>query len=135
MVHLKENTILCSGHTSRHIYKTAKDLVVDLKKLNIPNLPFIPTVFGRRDEEWLIVEIGEVQVHLFVESFRKEMDLLERWLNPAPEDYIGEIPPRRRSWRERSERRWEGARAVEGGEGAAGAATRRGVAEAPARTR
>ena len=88
MVHLKENTILCSGHTSRHIYKTAKDLVVDLKKLNIPNLPFIPTVFGRRDEEWLIVEIGEVQVHLFVESFRKEMDLLERWLNPAPEDYI-----------------------------------------------
>lgn len=88
LLHLKENSILCSGFTARHIYKVAKDLVVELKKLKIPDLPFVPTVFGRRDEEWVIVEIGEIQVHFFVESFRKENDLLERWLNPAPQEYI-----------------------------------------------
>ena len=87
LIHLKENCILCSGYTARHIYKTAKDFTVELKKLNIPKLPFIPTVFGRRDEEWLLVEIGEVQIHFFVESFRSEMDLLDRWLNPTPEDF------------------------------------------------
>jgi len=88
LLHLKENTIFCSGHTSRHIYKIAKDLVVELKKLDIPNLPFTPTVFGRRDEEWIIVEIGEIQVHFFTESFRKEMDILDMWLNPPSEDFV-----------------------------------------------
>ena len=87
LLHLKENSILCSGHTTRHIYKVAKDMVVDLKKLNLKDLPFTPTVFGRRDTEWLLVEIGEIQVHFFVDTFRKENDLLERWLNPPPEDY------------------------------------------------
>ena len=62
--------------------------MVEIKKLNIPNLPFIPTVFGRRDEEWVIVEIGDVQIHLFQESFRKEIDLLDRWVNPPPEDFV-----------------------------------------------
>jgi hypothetical protein len=88
LLHLKETSILCSGFTAKHIYKCAKDMVVELKKLNIPNLPFTPTVFGRRDEEWLIIEIGEIHIHFFVESFRKEDDLLERWLNPTPKDFI-----------------------------------------------
>jgi ribosomal silencing factor RsfS len=84
--HLKETSILCSGYTTKHIHKSAKDLVVEIKKLKIPNLPFIPTVFGRRDEEWLLVEIGEIQIHFFVESFRKEFDLLDHWLNPTSDD-------------------------------------------------
>jgi ribosome-associated protein len=88
LIHLKENNIICSGHTSRHIYKSAKDLVVEIKKLNIPNLPHIPTVYGRRDEEWVIVEIGEVTIHFFQEQFRKEIDLLDRWVNPPPEEFV-----------------------------------------------
>jgi len=86
--HLKENSILSSAHTSKHIYKVAKDLVVDIKALNIPNLPFVPTIFGRRDEEWLIVEIGEIQIYFFVDTFRKEMDLLDIWLNPPEEEFV-----------------------------------------------
>jgi len=86
--HLKETSILCSGFNAKHIYKSAKDLVVELKKLKIPYLPFTPTIFGRRDEEWLIVEIGEIQVHLFTESLRKDDDLLERWLDQPSDDFI-----------------------------------------------
>jgi ribosomal silencing factor RsfS len=86
LIHLKENSILCSGYTPKHIYKAAKDLVVELKKLKIPNLPFVPTVFGRRDQEWNIVEIGEIQIHFFVDTYRKEVDLIGRWLNPMSEE-------------------------------------------------
>lgn len=80
--HLKEHSIVCTGHTQRHIYKIAKELVVEIKKLNLPNLLRYPQIYGRRDEEWLLVEVGEVSVHFMVESFRKEQDLVGRWLNP-----------------------------------------------------
>jgi ribosomal silencing factor RsfS len=102
LLHLKETSILCSGHTSKHVYKTAKDLVVDIKKLNIPNLPFYPTVFVRRDEELNIVEIGDIQVHLFVQTFREEVDLLDKWLNPPPVDFV--------NWNKRAGEKYYGKR-------------------------
>ena len=60
-----------------------------MKKLNIQNVK-TPIIYGRREDEWLLVEIGQVSVHFFVESFRKEQDLLEIWMNPQTkelEDY------------------------------------------------
>lgn len=86
--HLKKHSIVCSGYTSKHIYKVAKDLVVELKKLKIPDMLHQPTICGRRDEEWLLVESGEVHLHLFVESFRREQDIVDRWLNPPSEDEV-----------------------------------------------
>lgn len=85
--HLKENAIVCTGFTTKHIYNTAKDLVVELKKLKIPGLSYVPTVFGRRDEEWLLVEIGDIMVHLFTESFKEEFDLIDHWINPVSDDF------------------------------------------------
>jgi ribosomal silencing factor RsfS len=87
LIHLKRHAIVSSGYTARHIYKTAKDLTVDLKALKIPNIP-TPSIFGRKDEEWLIIEIGEVQLHLFVDSYRKEQDIVEKWLNPPSEELL-----------------------------------------------
>ncbi len=88
LIHLKENAILCSGYTAKHTYKAAKDLVVEIKKLKIPNLPCVPSVSGRRDEPWNIVEIGNITTHFFVESYRDEIDLLGRWLNPPSEEFL-----------------------------------------------
>jgi ribosomal silencing factor RsfS len=84
LLHLKENSILCSGFTQKHVYKSAKDFLVELKKLNIPNEK--PNIYGRRDQEWLLVEVGNISVHFFVESFRKEQDLLEIWMNPPSKE-------------------------------------------------
>ncbi len=86
LTHLKENSILCSGFTQKHIYKSAKDFTVELKKLNIPYLTSLPVIYGRREDEWLLVEIGDISTHFFVESFRKEQDLLEIWMNPVNEE-------------------------------------------------
>jgi ribosomal silencing factor RsfS len=91
LLHLRENSIVCSGFTAKHIYKTAKDLTVELKKLQIPNLPFIPTIFGRKDSEWLLVEIGQISIHFFVESYRKDYDLVDVWLNPLSKETIDAV--------------------------------------------
>jgi ribosomal silencing factor RsfS len=92
--HLKENSILSSGFTQKHVYKAAKDLIVELKKLGLPE-SYNPLVYGRRDDEWLLVDVGDTAVHFFVESFRKETNLLDVWLNPPTEEYLEE---RRRQW-------------------------------------
>jgi hypothetical protein len=34
------------------------------------------------------VEIGEVTIHFFQEQVRKEIDLLDRWVNPPPEEFV-----------------------------------------------
>jgi len=51
LVHLKRHSIICSGFTSKHIYKTAVDFTIELKNLKIPNAP-VPTISGRKDAEW-----------------------------------------------------------------------------------
>jgi len=51
-------------------------------------LPFIPTVFGRRDQPWNLVEIGNITIHFFVEKYREEIDLLGRWTNPPDEEFL-----------------------------------------------
>jgi ribosome-associated protein len=85
--HLKEHSILASGFASRHIYKVAKQFSVDLKALDIPDLPHPPRVHGRRDDEWLIVEIGEISVHFMVDTLRKDHDLVDLWVNPIEQEY------------------------------------------------
>lgn len=88
LIHLKPNAIICSGYTPKHIYKAAKDLVVEIKKLKIPNLPNVPSVSGRRDTPWNLVEIGDVTIHFFVEAFREEVDLLGIWTTPPDEEFM-----------------------------------------------
>lgn len=51
--HLKEHSIICSGYTTKHIYKSAVDYLIELKKIKIPNAD-IPTISGRKDEEWYV---------------------------------------------------------------------------------
>lgn len=84
--HLRENSIVCSGYTTRHIYKIAKTLVVELKSLKVPNFDSLPTVLGRKDEEWLLIQVGETSVYFFVESLRKDFDIVDLWINPATKD-------------------------------------------------
>jgi ribosomal silencing factor RsfS len=84
-IHLKENSILSSGFTQKHIYKSAKDLTVEIKGLKCG---LEPRIYGRRDDEWLLVEVGDVAVHFFVNTFRKETDLLQVWLNPPSEEVL-----------------------------------------------
>ena len=52
----------------------------------IPNLPVPPRIYGRKDDEWVMVSYQDMQVHLFVESAREEVDLEWKWRNPPSEE-------------------------------------------------
>lgn len=86
--------IICTGFNAKHIYKSAKDLTIEVKKLNLRDLPEVPTIYGRRDEEWysrliyrLIFEIGEIAVHFFTEKYREDVDLIGKWTRKDDPEY------------------------------------------------
>lgn len=78
--HLKEHSVVATGFNSKHIYKVLKDLLRDVKKLEIHGVNHL-TISGRRYEEFMSTEIGEVGVYLFTEEGREEIDIDNRWLN------------------------------------------------------
>ena len=90
--HLKETSIVSVGFSSKHIYKSAKDLSVEIKNLKIPGVSENMQIYGRRDEEWLLIELGpDVSVYFFTESFNKEIDIVNLWTNkPSDEDMKNE---------------------------------------------
>lgn len=40
-------------------------------------------MIGRKDDEWILVEFGEFDIHIMTEEERKEMDLEWKWNNPV----------------------------------------------------
>ena len=72
-------SILVVGYSNRHIYKAAKALVTELNKLNV-NYSNLPRIFGRKDDEWLMVNVGKlIFVHFFTENMKEEIDLEKQW--------------------------------------------------------
>jgi len=89
---LKDTSIVSVGFSSKHIYKSAKDLIVEIKNLKIPEVSENMLIYGRRDEEWLLVELGfDISIYFFTEAFNKEVDIVNMWTNkPSDEDFINE---------------------------------------------
>jgi|LauGreDrversion4_2_1035121.scaffolds.fasta_scaffold1423364_2 hypothetical protein len=54
LTHLYDIGIICSGFNAKHLYKSAKDLILEVKKLDLQGLAEIPNISGRKDEEWLL---------------------------------------------------------------------------------
>ena len=56
--------IIGTGYSNRHIFKVAKALVIALKELNV-DWPNQPRIFGRKDDEWIMIGIGaQMNLHL-----------------------------------------------------------------------
>ena len=84
---MKEISIVSIGFSAKHIYKSAKDLSVELKNLDIGEVSEKTTVFGRRDEEWLLIEVGpKTSVYFLTQDFEKEVNLVEMWTNPLSDE-------------------------------------------------
>lgn len=43
---------------------------------------------GRKDDEWILVEFGDFDIHIMTEEERKEMDLEWKWNNPVSEERV-----------------------------------------------
>lgn len=71
--------VFCSGTSNRHVKSLADNVAVELKKRGVQ-------VFGMEGEdagEWVLVDLGDVIVHVMLPETRVFYDLERMWSKPA----------------------------------------------------
>ena len=59
----KRYSIVASGYSSRHCYKIGKELKTALD-LGRSEDQYYPIMIGRKDDEWILVEFGDFDIHI-----------------------------------------------------------------------
>ena len=67
--------IIASGTSNRHIQSIGEKVLEDLKTKNIKPLG----LEGEGSEEWLLIDVGDVVLHLMSENARAFYDLESLW--------------------------------------------------------
>ena len=81
VIDLKQKTsiadfmIICTGTSSRHLKALSNYLNEDLKKLPLSML----NIEGQKNGDWIIVDIGDIIVHLFRSEVREYYNLEKMW--------------------------------------------------------
>ena len=73
--------IICSGTSSRHIIALSYYLDKDLKKIDLKTF----SIEGKQGGDWILVDAGDVIVHLFRSEVREYYNLEKMW-NPKIND-------------------------------------------------
>ncbi|MEW5909100.1 MAG: ribosome silencing factor [Thermodesulfobacteriota bacterium] len=69
--------IICSGRSNRQVTAIAEHLHEDLKKQG-----FIPLSFeGKKEGHWVLLDYGQVIIHIFYEPMRRLYDLEGLWVD------------------------------------------------------
>ena len=72
---LADYMIICSGTSSRHVIALSNYLREELKKINLTLLQ----VEGRKGGDWILVDAGDVIIHLFRNEVRDYYNLEKMW--------------------------------------------------------
>lgn len=72
---LTEYLIIAEGNVDRHVIALAKAIIQEASKNNEP--PFITE--GLQDGDWVVVDFGEIVVHIFLSEIRQKYSLEELW--------------------------------------------------------
>ena len=67
--------IICTGTSNRHITALSNYLSEDLKKLELNML----NIEGKRGGDWIILDIGDIIIHLFRSEVREYYNLEKMW--------------------------------------------------------
>ena len=76
-----DHMIVASGRSHRHVGSLADRTIERLKKAGVTALG----VEGRRQADWVLLDLGEVIVHLFRPEVREFYNLEKMWAVPIPE--------------------------------------------------
>ena len=76
--------IICSGTSSRHVISLSNFLVEALKKENLNTL----NVEGIRNGDWVLVDAGDIIIHLFRSEVREYYGLEKMWAGEEINSYI-----------------------------------------------
>lgn len=74
--------IFASGTSRRHVKSLADNVVVELKKKNMPPLG----IEGQQVGEWVLVDYGDAVVHIMLPETREFYDLEKLWSNVPADD-------------------------------------------------
>ncbi len=74
--------IIASGRSHRHVGAVADLLLRDLKKSGIKT----PKVEGRQNGDWVLIDIGDIIIHLFRPEVREFYNLEKMWMLPLIPD-------------------------------------------------
>ena len=81
IINLKKKTsiadymIICTGTSNRHIIALSNYLNEYLKDLNLNMM----NVEGKKNGDWIVVDIGDVIIHLFRSEVREYYNLEKMW--------------------------------------------------------
>lgn len=73
--------IIASANSSRQLYALAEHVSIFLKKLKI-----VPVIDGTPPTDWIVVDGGEIILHLFKPDAREYYNLEKMWSMPASDD-------------------------------------------------
>jgi len=77
---LADSMIIASGRSSRHVGAIADHVLKRLKELGVEDV----RVEGLRAGDWVLVDAGDVIVHIFRPEVRQFYRLERLWLEEAP---------------------------------------------------
>lgn len=72
--------VICSGTSNRHVKSLADNVSVEAKKQGMRPLG----VEGNDVGEWVLVDFGDVVVHVMLPATRDFYDLERLWVSPDP---------------------------------------------------
>lgn len=75
LTHMANCMIICSGTSKRHLHALADKIVSQMKDRKIKPLG----VEGNTDAEWVLVDMGDIIVHLMLTETRAFYDLEKLW--------------------------------------------------------
>ena len=73
--YIADYMIICSGTSSRHIIALSNYLIEGLKKINLKTF----NIEGKKGGDWILVDAGDVIIHLFREEVREYYSLEKMW--------------------------------------------------------
>ncbi len=76
--------IICSGTSNRHVISLSNYLMEALKKENLDTL----NVEGIRNGDWVLVDAGDIIIHLFRSEVREYYGLEKMWTGEEINSYI-----------------------------------------------
>ena len=73
---LADYIIIATGNSSRHVHALAENLVHKMKARHIQTCH----VEGDRDDEWVLVDLGDVVIHIMQPRIRDFYNLEKLWM-------------------------------------------------------
>ena len=72
--------VVASGRSQRHVSSLADDVVRALKAKHLPVL----SLEGQQTGDWVLIDAGDVVVHIFRPEIRQFYNIESMWAIPAP---------------------------------------------------